>query len=249
MFKATFSDARLWRKIIDALSTLVEEASFIATPEGLTLRAMDPSRVAMVDFELKSIGFEEYGCDGEVVLGVNFDDIKKVMKRASASDKLELEHDPSQNRLKIKLKGRATRTFSVPLLELGREEYSTPRVSFNALVKLLSETLNDAIKDASVVSDYVRFEADQQAFRVKATGDRGEVEVAVDRDSGGLLGLEVKEASRALYSISYLENMMKATEAADVVSVKFSTDMPLGLDFELPSGRITYYLAPRMEAE
>ncbi|RLE53557.1 MAG: proliferating cell nuclear antigen (pcna) [Candidatus Methanomethylicota archaeon] len=249
VFKAVFSDARLWRKIIDAISMLIEEASFIATPNGLMLRAMDPSRVAMVDFELQPLGFEEYSCDSEVVLGVNFDDIKKVMKRASASDKLELEHDPVQNRLKVKLKGRATRVFAVPLLELGREEFSTPKVPFNVTVRMLSETLEDAIKDASVVSDYVRFEADQSSFRIKASGDRGEVEVSVDKDSGGLLGMEIKEPSHALYSLNYLENMMKAADAADVVLVKFSTNMPLGLDFELPNGRITYYLAPRMEAE
>ena len=46
-----------------------------------------------------------------------------------------------------------------------------------------------------------------------------------------------------------LGEMIKASQAADVVGVEFSTNMPLKLDFELPSGRMTYYLAPRMEAE
>jgi DNA polymerase III sliding clamp (beta) subunit (PCNA family) len=34
-----------------AISILVDEATFKIDPDGLKLRAMDPSRVAMIDFE------------------------------------------------------------------------------------------------------------------------------------------------------------------------------------------------------
>lgn len=114
---------------------------------------------------------------------------------------------------------------------------------------MLSESLKEAIKDAEVISDFVRFEANPEVFIIRASGDRGEVEVKIDMAGGGLLSIDVKEPSFAYYSLSYLGEMIKASQAADVVGVEFSTNMPLKLDFELPSGRITYYLAPRMEAE
>ncbi|MFX0097107.1 MAG: DNA polymerase sliding clamp, partial [Candidatus Hodarchaeota archaeon] len=47
-----FGDAKLWRSIIEALSSLVDEANFIATPEGIMMKAMDPSHIAMIDFEM-----------------------------------------------------------------------------------------------------------------------------------------------------------------------------------------------------
>lgn len=249
LFRAVFGDARLWRKIIDALSTLIDEANFVATSEGLRMRAMDPSRVAMVDFEMDRSAFNEYLCDQETMLGVNFDDFKKILKRATASDKLELEYSEEEKRLKVRFIGRTTRTFSIPLLEFGQEELATPRITFNASVKMLSESLKEAIKDAEVISDFVRFEANPEVFIIRASGDRGEVEVKIDMAGGGLLSIDVKEPSFAYYSLSYLGEMIKASQAADVVGVEFSTNMPLKLDFELPSGRITYYLAPRMEAE
>ena len=51
MFKAKMADAKFLKDMMGAISILVDEATFDVTPEGIKLRAMDPSRVAMVDFE------------------------------------------------------------------------------------------------------------------------------------------------------------------------------------------------------
>lgn len=248
MFKAVFSEGKIWKDIIESISVLVDEGVFIASPNGIRLRAMDPSRVAMVDLELPASAFETYQCDGEVPIGVNFDDVKSIVKRAKSDEKLELEI--SEARLKIKLIGKLTRTFSLPLLDLGKEELSVPKITFSANAKLLASSLEDAIKDAEVVSDFVKLIAEENSLKIVASGDRGEVEIEITKDSGELLSMELKEPSRALYSLSYLKKMMSASDLSDVCALMFSTDMPLRLDFNMAmGGKITYYLAPRMEAE
>lgn len=250
MFKAVLADSRIWRSVIESISTLVEEGVFIADPTGIRLRAMDPSRVAMVDMELPKTSFESYECSGEMPIGVNFDDMKNIMKRAGANEKLELERMEKEARLKIRFKGKTTRTFSLPLLDMGKEELSVPRISFLATVKLPAATLMDAIKDAEVVSDFVKISAEDEKLTITASGDRGEVEVEITKDSGELLSVELKESAHALYSLTYLSKMMVASDLSEIAILMFSTDMPLRLDFNLPSGgRIVYYLAPRMEAE
>jgi proliferating cell nuclear antigen len=52
MFKLKVADSKLLRDMATAISILVDEATFKIEPDGLKLRAMDPSRVAMIDFEL-----------------------------------------------------------------------------------------------------------------------------------------------------------------------------------------------------
>ncbi len=246
VFKAVLPDAKLFRYVIDALSTMVTEASFTASPTGLRLRAMDPSRVAMVDLELPKEFFEEFSSGDEERIGLSFEDIGKVLKRASAADKLEME--TIQGRLRVKLKGKSTRTFSIPLLSIGAEDLPTPRISFKANAKLVTDSLKEAIKDASIISDHVGIEASKDGLTIKANSDKGEVEVELSKDSGSILSITVQEPTRALYSISYLDDMMKAADAADTVELSFSTNVPVKLDFELPQGgKITYYLAPRME--
>jgi len=44
MFKLKVADAKLLKDMITSISILVDEATFRLDPEGLKLRAMDPSR-------------------------------------------------------------------------------------------------------------------------------------------------------------------------------------------------------------
>ena len=250
MFKAVLADSRIWKNVIDSISTLVEEGVFIADPSGIRLRAMDPSRVAMVDMELPKATFESYDCAVEMPIGVNFGDMKNIMRRTGSNEKLELEKLDDEARLKIRFKGKSSRTFSLPLLDLGKEELSAPRISFNATLKIPATVLMEAIKDAEVVSDFVKVVAEDGQMKISASGDRGEVDVVITKESGELLSVELKEGAHALYSLTYLSKMMAASSLSEIAVLMFSTDMPMRLDFN-PSngGKIVYYLAPRMEAE
>jgi len=248
VFRAVFTSAKIWRSIVSAIAELIDEANFVASPDGLRLRAMDPSHVVMIELDLPQLAFDEYRCDEEMVIGVNFDEFNKLLKRASARERLEMEV-ADRSRLTLRFMGKALRTFRMPLIDIAGEELPSPSLEFNVKARVIADALKDAIKDASIVSDYVRFTADQEALMLTASGDRGDVEVKLSEDMGSLVELEVKEPSRSTYSLSYLSDMMKAVAAAEIVTVQFSTDMPLRLDFMLPGeGRITYYLAPRMEA-
>jgi len=248
VFRAVLTSAKLWRSIVSAIAELIDEANFKATPDGLSLRAMDPSHVVMIELELPPMAFDEYVCDEELMIGVNFDEFNKLLKRASARERLEMEVT-DKSRLTLRFLGKALRVFRMPLIDIAGEELPSPSLEFNVRARVISDALKDAIKDASVISDYVKFKADPEALTLTASGDRGDVEVKLSEDMGSLVELEVKEPSASTYSLSYLSDMMKAVAAAEIVTVQFSTDMPLRLDFELPGdGRITYYLAPRMEA-
>jgi len=63
--------------------------------------------------------------------------------------------------------------------------------------------------------------------------------------------MEAKESSRATFSLSYLSEIVKAAVAtSDIATLEFSTDMPIKLDFKQPKeGKLTFYLAPRIEVE
>ncbi|RLF13166.1 MAG: proliferating cell nuclear antigen (pcna) [Thermoprotei archaeon] len=248
MFKAVFRDARLWYRIVDALSSLIDEGTIKAGEDGLRLRAMDPSKIAMIDFEMPRDAFEEYACEGEVTIGVNFDELKKVVKRGSAKEKIELEVPPSSARLKITFKGKATRSFALPLIDVEYEELPAPSLSFNAKATVIADLLEDALKDVELVSDYVRLEARSDALIVRGQSDKGEAEATLTTETGALIELEVKENSAASYTIEYLMDMLKANKAAEVATLEFSTAMPLSLTFPIPGGgTIKYFLAPRIE--
>ncbi len=242
------SDAREWRYIIEAIATIVEEAAFVLKPEGLTLKALDEAKVSMVHLEIPSVAFEDYNVEGEVVVGVNFKEMKKVLKHAKKGD--SVEYSISGNVLKITLKNKALRSFEMPLIEPTVERIPELKLEFDTRVKLLSDALDEAVRSAEVVADAVLFEStEDRRFRIYASGEKGEFESVFDEESGSLLEIEVKQPSKASYSLDYIGDIVKkASKVSDEAEISFSTGKPCKITFTIPfGGTLTYYVAPRTE--
>ncbi|MCK4474790.1 proliferating cell nuclear antigen (pcna) [Candidatus Bathyarchaeota archaeon] len=251
MFKLKVADAKLLKDMTTAISILVDEATFKMDAEGLKLRAMDPSRVAMVDFEWPKTVFEEYTCTEPTKMCINVSELLKLLRRTGRDEAVELSLDEKTARLQIRITGRYTRNFTMPTLEASEEEVPTPKITFNVRAKTTTEGLRQAIEDAQLVSDHVRIEADTEKLVLNAAGDLMGATIELKKGSDALLELEAKESSKATFSLSYLSEIIKAASTtSEIATLEFSTDMPIRLDFQQPKeGRLTFYLAPRIETE
>ncbi len=248
MFVAKFEDAKNWQTIIGAISAFVDEANFEITKKGITLRAMDPSRIAMVDFELPQSAFSHYSCDEEGQLGINLDEMEKIVKRASSGNALELGVDREKNRLNITLEGRTRRSFSMALIELGGDRPPTLSVEYDISIKITADTLKEIIGDADVISDFLALEAKPESLTFSARGDTGNLQIQIGKDEEALLEYSVKQGAKSLYALEYLNDMMKAVAASDTVQLEFGKGTPIKLVFTFSGGgHITYFLAPRVE--
>jgi proliferating cell nuclear antigen len=251
LFNIKMVNARLLRGMITAISTLIDEAIFDLSPSGIKLRAMDPSRVAMVDFEWPKIVFDEYTCDDNMKMCINIGELLRLLRRAGTNDSAELNLDQDNGRLKITIRGKYLRTFNMPTLEVIEEEVPIPRLSFLAKAEITTEGLRQAFEDVSLVSDHVQIDVSSEKMKMRALGDflGADIELKVEDDS--LLSLEVKEPSKATYSLSYLSEIVKAASStSEIASIEFSTDMPIRLNFaQQQEGKLTFYLAPRIEVE
>jgi proliferating cell nuclear antigen len=251
MFKLKVADAKLLRDMITSISILVDEATFKLDPEGLKLRAMDPSRVAMIDFEWPKTVFEEYQCTEPTKMCINISELLKLLKRAGKDEVVELSLDEKTGRLQVKISGKYARDFTMPTLEASEEEVPTPKITFNVRAKATTQGLSQAIEDAQLVSDHVRVEADAEKLVFHAAGDLMGATITLQKGSDTLLDLEAKEPSKATFSLSYLSEIVKAASAtSDIATMEFSSDMPIKLDFQqTKEGKLTFYLAPRIETE
>ena len=71
--------AEILKEVVDVISTLVDEAKFNVTKDGVSVKAVDPAHVAMVDLGLERGAFDAFRADdGE--LGLDMDKVKEVLK-------------------------------------------------------------------------------------------------------------------------------------------------------------------------
>ena len=94
-------------------------------------------------------------------------------------------------------------------------------------------------------------ETDGEKVTMNAKGDIMGANVELKKGSDALLSLEAKEPSRSAFPLSYLSEIVKAAAAtSDIVTLEFSTDMPIRLEFKQRyDGTLVYFLAPRIEVE
>ena len=251
MVKLRMADSKIWKTCVSAMSNLIEEASFKLTPDGVKMKAMDPSHVALVDFEIPASAFAEYGVKQPTSLGINLAEMNKIMARAKAEDEFIMELDEEKNRLALTFKGASTRRFSLPLIDTGESELPEPKLQFTATADIVAGVVQDGLRDGEIMGDNVACELTEEGFFMLTEGDTGATELKLRKGDPGLLKLNVKQSARAMFNIKYLIDMTKAVSSADTIAINLGTNLPIQLDFPIAEGkgRLRFLLAPRIEAE
>lgn len=234
--------------VTSAISTLVDEATFEASVEGLSFRGMDPSHVALIDIHWPNSAFQKFACNDSIKFGVRIDEFSKLIRRGDKKDAVEVTIGENSTLL-IRIKNGYNREYKMRLIESSSSSTPLPKLNFNSRVVLSSSTLDRVLSDIQVVSEYITLGSEQMKIIFTGKGDSGEANITLDQSSEGLEDINVKEDSNATYSLDYLSRITKAVgSTGGSVTAEYSTKMPLRLEFRVANvGRIHFYLAPRVQ--
>ena len=249
VFLAKTSSPTEWKAVVAAISALVEEATFEATAEGLTFRAMDPSHVALVDLNWPNSAFEKYTCDKQFKFTIRVEDLVKLIKRAEPKDSVEISSSNGQT-LVLRMKNGYKREFQIHLIESSYDPTPLPKLSFNTKMLVIHETFGRILSDISAVADHVTIDSSASKMVFSGKSDRGSASITLDKANPDLSELDVKESSKATYGIDYLLNINKAAGSASPnIQCEYSSKMPMKLEFKLgeSGGGMSFYLAPRID--
>ena len=246
-FSAKTNTSIAWKAIISAISTLVEEATFEATVEGVSFRGMDPSHVALIDISWPNSAFEKYSCDGDIKFGVRIDEFSKLIKRAEKSEGIEINIS-DDNMLRVSI-GK-NKKYKMRLIESSASDTPLPKISYDSKIALSSARLDKILGDIDVVSDYLSIKTTSKNVEFSGKGDAGEAIINLEKNEEELLDISVSQESSGTYSLEYLDPIVKAVGGtADSIICEFSTEKPLRIEFKVANiGRIHFYLAPRVES-
>jgi len=247
MFKAIVSASTL-RDSLDAVSVLVDECKIRLNEEELSIRAVDPANVGMVDLTLEAAAFESYEADGGVI-GVNLTRLEEVAGMANADDLIHLELDEETRKLHIECEGLS---YTLALIDPDsiRKEPDIPDLDLPAEITLEGAQLNRGITAADMVSDHIRLRVDEtdETFHIEAEGDTDDVDLQLESED--LIALTAGPAD-SLFSLDYLKDMNKAIASDAEVRVELGEEFPVKLHYEFAEGlgTVTFMLAPRIQSD
>jgi len=181
MFTAKTSKVKDLKRAIESVSVLVDEGALNISSEGINIRVIDPSQIAMGILNIPKTMFEEYTLEGDkdLVVGMNFLELSKLMKRARSDDTIELKID---NKIGIKFKGKTTRNYELGILETSVPSRE-PKIETVDEIKIPGNLFVDHVKDIEMVSSKITFEFNTKGVVLSAEGDVTEVTIEISDEN------------------------------------------------------------------
>jgi proliferating cell nuclear antigen len=252
-FSSITKTPEMWKSVSSAIMTIVEEAHFEASQEGLRFRSMDPSHVALIDINWPSSAFEKFHCPSVIKFGIRIDEFSKVIKRAGTADSIEM--NVQDNYLNIRTSGGYLRNYKMRLIESSASSSSpVPQMTFDSKIVLGPVILDKILADIGVISEQLTIDTNgtpDKAAIFSGTSDKGEVRVTLDDKSNieYLHEINVNENSKSTYTIDYISKIIRAIGSqSDLITIEYSSKKPLKMQFKLGNAvKLLFYLAPRVQ--
>jgi proliferating cell nuclear antigen len=243
-------DANLFKKLYECMTLLVKEVTWKISKDSLSMRQMDPNRVALIDLEFGKENFEEFDVKTPGLVTFDAKTIKEQVfaKTFKKGTSIGVKIDGATDRITFILKDSGTRERSFVTLDAEQEDVPTPKISVNARCKVVSKQVAEDIKELNKVSDHMTIIATAESLKMQANGNCGTGQNTYQRGDETLLDIEVREESTAKFSFSYLKDFIQPA-LCEVAVLEFATDMPIKITQLTKFGELKYFVAPRIETE
>lgn len=225
---------------------MVPEMKLTVSKDGVEVKAVDPSHVAMLIAKLKKDAFEEFQGDSSEI-GLDLEKVREVLALARPGDVLDLNYEAGKGKLTVSV-GKLNRVMST-VDPQGISQPKVPSVNPTAKVVVKIDELRQGIRGSESISDHVTLSLDPESFNLHSEGESDQVNLKIGREA--LTLLDAKEPVRSMYPLDFFSNMVKSITTAEEVTMAMGTQYPLRLDFSLAGGRgdAQFLLAPRVEED
>ncbi len=227
-----------WRRSISAISSFISEGNFRFNDKGISLRAIDPSQIVLVDYLMEKNSFDSFKIEPSFV-GIDIVELSKIVDRALPKDKLLL--DLTDSEMILTFKGELERVFSLPLMDVADSDVSLPESSFDAEIEIGGRILKEALKDASLFGSSVVLRVKDGQLSIEARGSQGALNTAAKQTKV----VKVKSTAEVVgkYSLNFLQNIAKEVDADQKVKLEIKSDSPMKVSYPIGQSSITFYLA------
>ena len=251
----------VFNEIIKLLKIESNEIRFMLGKDGIKVTTIDPSHVSMLNIVIPIDVFINYNVKENTSLTI---DLKRLPK---IRDDKTVYLSRIQDKFKIHYNNMVQ---EIP--ELDYYSVSVPRIpdlsSKDSLI-VKTESLKNFIFESAKISNDMKIEFDNTEVNNKkiiltSASDKGKIECKLYEESKSDFyydfsskdSYENKEKVISHYSLDYLNKLMKNMNFVNEIKIKYKTNYPMEIDFELPEINkknakgtipVRYFLANRYE--
>lgn len=243
MFKLELSNNNLLKTAFNSISEIVKEVTLIFDNTGMHLTCLDQGHTVFITLDLNKDVFDEYACEKPEKIAIDCKEFMSILKKGKSKDRLLMTNDDYN--LLMNFEGDGTKKFKIRMIDIEYDTPTPPEMNIPNSVTLPSALLNEYVTDLADFSNSIIFRLDGDYFKIINDGDFGEGEIEY------LHGENMSESVQTNLSVEKLENTLRATKFSRNVTVHIGDDLPVLINYILPSdnGKLSYMIAPRIESD
>jgi len=249
-----------FRILIEALKEILTDTNLIFDSTGIKLIATDNSKIVLIHMKLHSENFEHYHCKDKVKIGINMNNLFKLIKVMNNNDILSLyinENDPNKLGIRIMNEDKNSQTsFKMNLLDISEEEIKIPPAEFETELTLPSSDFQKLIRDMTNIGDCVDIKSVSDSLIFECVGDFASQETILNeaQDKNKSEGLKFSVTTdpdkpiQGVFSLKYLVLFTKCTNLCNLIHMYIKNDYPLIIKYTVANlGDIKLCLSPNVD--
>ena len=161
--------------LFEVLKELLNDVNVVVNASGIKVLAMDSAQVTLCHCLLEAQNFEVFHCPETVVIGLNVQNLYKLLKTVSSQDTLtlQIEEDcPNDLEIIIQNSEKKSKTFyRLRLLDIDDDHVKVPTVEMTTCITMASVDFQRLIRDMLTVGTVLRVRVKKREVIFETSGD------------------------------------------------------------------------------
>ena len=237
--------------LIELLRDLLTEGNLECYPEYIKLQAVDPSRVVLIHSKLEADKFEEYHCPERLVLGLNMEDLFKIIKNMENTDTLKLFVKKNNvNKLGIETYCKEENTCDttyINLMDLPYQNITIPSQTFDNVISIPASRFQKICRVIYGFSEKI----ENSKLKIRGCNNNVKQEIIIKPTNNGMQFIKNNtpdEIIQGFFELKHLVVFSKCSNLSNTIHLHIKNNYPLVLKCNVANlGEIKLCLAPQVD--
>ena len=239
------------KSLFEVLKELLNDVNIVADPSGIKIIALDSAQVTLCHCFLEGSSFEVFHCPTPLVIGVNVQNMYKLLKPSSSQDTLTMQIDEaSSNDLEIIIQNSEKKSktfFKLKLLDIDDERVGIPSVEMTTCITMASGDFQRLIRDMLTIGNVLRIKVTREEVIFETAGDFASQRTVLETSEETIID-ENEEEIDLLFSLKLLSLFSKAQTLSTTCSLWLQANFPLIIQYAIGNlGQLRLILCPKSE--
>lgn len=228
------------KDLFELLHDLINEGNLECSENGIRLINVNHSGSLLIHLKLLNTSFEKYHCKNPLKLGLNLEEIFKIIKLVEGNETLKLfVSEDDMNRISVQRYNKEENiinTKSLALYDISSLQRNLPDIEFDNVIIMPSQRFQKICREFYQFSDKVEIISNNNTLYFKSEGDRVRQNLSICETEEGITFEKRGNKNSLFRGVFPLKNLSKFSKCSNLctnISLHLKNDCPLIIGCEM----------------